>query len=124
MLLGAAKLPVTAADVDWKVFESNVISISLVSSALPAPVRVTPSETDPWGWQVDGHHLDINYFVLGDQVVMTPTFMWSEPVTVAETRFVTACACTSCWCAPPGDISDTEEHDVGAVPIPVLAGSA
>ncbi len=42
-----------------------------------------PSETEPWGWQLDGHHLVINYFVLGDQVVMTPTFMGSEP-TVAE----------------------------------------
>jgi hypothetical protein len=42
-----------------------------------------PSETEPWGWQLDGHHLVINYFVLGDQVVMTPTFMGSEPV-IAE----------------------------------------
>jgi hypothetical protein len=39
----------------------------------------TPSETEPWGWQMEGHHLIINYFVLGDQVVMTPTFMGSEP---------------------------------------------
>lgn len=38
-----------------------------------------PSATEPWGWQLDGHHLAINYFVLGDQVVMTPTFMGSEP---------------------------------------------
>lgn len=43
-----------------------------------------PSVTEPWGWQLDGHHLVINYFVLGDQVVMTPTFMGSEPVS-AET---------------------------------------
>lgn len=42
-----------------------------------------PSTTEPWGWQLEGHHLIINYFVLGDQVVMTPTFMGSEPV-VAE----------------------------------------
>ena len=34
-----------------------------------------PSDTEPWGWQLDGHHLIVNYFVLGDQVVMTPTFM-------------------------------------------------
>src|SRR5690606_20063089 len=40
----------------------------------------TPSATEPWGWQLDGHHLVINYFVLGDQVVMTPAFMGSEPV--------------------------------------------
>ena len=39
-----------------------------------------PSDTEPWGWQLDGHHLNINYFVLGDQVVMTPAFWGSEPV--------------------------------------------
>ncbi|WP_260859988.1 DUF3500 domain-containing protein [Streptomyces cupreus] len=39
----------------------------------------TPSTTKPWGFQYEGHHLAINYFVLGDQVVMTPTFMGSEP---------------------------------------------
>ena len=39
-----------------------------------------PSATEPWGWQIDGHHLIVNYFVLGDQVVMTPMFMGSEPV--------------------------------------------
>ena len=40
----------------------------------------TPSATEPWGWQWDGHHLIINYFVLGDQVVMTPAFLGAEPV--------------------------------------------
>ena len=25
-----------------------------------------PSEKEPWGWQLDGHHAIINYFVLGD----------------------------------------------------------
>jgi hypothetical protein len=44
-------------------------------------VMGTPDDKEPWGWQLDGHHLVINYFVLGDQVVMTPTFMGSEPVT-------------------------------------------
>jgi hypothetical protein len=39
-----------------------------------------PSDNSPWGWQLDGHHLIINYFILRDQVVMTPTFMGSEPV--------------------------------------------
>ena len=43
-----------------------------------------PSETEPWGWQIDGHHLIVNCFVLGDQLVITPVFMGSEPV-VAET---------------------------------------
>lgn len=43
-------------------------------------VMGNPSNTEPWGWQLDGHHLVINYFVLGDQIVMTPTFMGAEPV--------------------------------------------
>ncbi len=43
----------------------------------------TPSKTEPWGWQLDGHHLIVNYFVLGDKVVMTPLFVGSEP-TFAE----------------------------------------
>jgi hypothetical protein len=41
-----------------------------------------PSAHQPWGWQIDGHHLIVNCFVLGDQVVMTPMFMGSEPVAV------------------------------------------
>jgi len=50
-------------------------------------VMGTPSATEPWGWQLDGHHLVINYFVLGDQVVMTPTFMGSEPVFAAGGKY-------------------------------------
>lgn len=53
-------------------------------------VMGAPSDTEPWGWQLDGHHLIVNYFVLGDQVVMTPTFMGSEPVTATEGRFAGA----------------------------------
>jgi hypothetical protein len=39
-----------------------------------------PSAGEPWGWQIDGHHLIVNCFVLGDQMVLTPNFMGSEPV--------------------------------------------
>ena len=46
-----------------------------------------PSATEPWGWQLDGHHLIVNYFVLGDQVVMTPAFWGSEPVTAKSGRY-------------------------------------
>lgn len=46
-----------------------------------------PSPKEPWGWQVDGHHLIINYFVLGDQVVMTPTFVGSEPVIATSGKY-------------------------------------
>jgi hypothetical protein len=47
----------------------------------------TPSATEPWGWQIDGHHLIINYFVLGDQVVMTPSFFGSEPVVATAGKY-------------------------------------
>lgn len=38
-----------------------------------------PSMSRPWGWQIDGHHLIVNCMIVGDQLVMTPTFMGSEP---------------------------------------------
>lgn len=43
-----------------------------------------PSDSEPWGWQYEGHHLALNFFVLGDQVVLSPVFMGAEP-TVATT---------------------------------------
>jgi hypothetical protein len=46
-----------------------------------------PSATEPWGWQLDGHHAIINYFVLGDQVVMTPLFLGSEPVRATSGKY-------------------------------------
>ena len=50
-------------------------------------VMGTPSRTEPWGWQLEGHHLFINYFVLGDQVVMTPTFLGSELAVGASGKY-------------------------------------
>jgi hypothetical protein len=47
-------------------------------------VMGVPSSSEPWGWQLDGHHLVLNFFVLGDQVVMTPAFWGGEPI-VTET---------------------------------------
>jgi Protein of unknown function (DUF3500) len=38
-----------------------------------------PSPTEPWGWQISGHHLIITCFVLGEQMTLTPTFMGAEP---------------------------------------------
>ncbi|HWO00471.1 MAG TPA: DUF3500 domain-containing protein [Blastocatellia bacterium] len=46
-----------------------------------------PSAKEPWGWQMDGHHAIINYFVLGDQVVMTPFFAGSEPVIATSGKY-------------------------------------
>ncbi|HXQ50629.1 MAG TPA: DUF3500 domain-containing protein [Stellaceae bacterium] len=46
-----------------------------------------PSGSTPWGWQIDGHHLIVNCFVLGDQMVLTPNFMGSEPVHASTGKF-------------------------------------
>ena len=59
-----------------------------------------PSKTKPWGWQIDGHHLIINYFVLGDQVVMSPVFVGSEPVKAVSGKF-------------KGTVVMQEEQDLG-----------
>jgi hypothetical protein len=50
-------------------------------------VMGSPSAAEPWGWQLDGHHLIINYFVMGDQVVMTPFFVGSEPVIATSGKY-------------------------------------
>ncbi|BBC31936.1 Tat pathway signal protein [Streptomyces graminofaciens] len=55
-------------------------------------VMGTPSADEPWGFQFDGHHLVVNYFVLGDQVVMSPCFWGSEPTSMEiDGETVTVC---------------------------------
>ncbi len=46
-----------------------------------------PSATEPWGWQINGHHLMISYFVLADQVVMSPSFLGGEPVKIVAGKY-------------------------------------
>ncbi|MDD9927397.1 MAG: DUF3500 domain-containing protein [Rhodospirillaceae bacterium] len=43
-----------------------------------------PSAEEPWGWQLDGHHLNLNCVIIGDQMVMAPAFMGSEPCHIDE----------------------------------------
>jgi len=51
------------------------------------PSSTEPSGSEPWGWQIDGHHLIINCFILGDQLVMTPDFRGSEPVLAKSGKY-------------------------------------
>ena len=43
-----------------------------------------PSLSEPWGWQISGHHLALNCLVIKDQMVLSPTFMGAEPNTIDE----------------------------------------
>ncbi len=45
-----------------------------------------PSETAPWGWRVEGHHLSLNVTLKGGEVVAAPAFMGSNPAIVDEGR--------------------------------------
>ena len=38
-----------------------------------------PSDAEPWGWQLFGHHLSLNCLVIGTQMVFTPCFFGAEP---------------------------------------------
>ncbi len=46
-----------------------------------------PSATEPWGWQLSGHHLIITCFILGEQMTLTPTFMGAEPRHVDQGKY-------------------------------------
>ena len=43
-----------------------------------------PGTDLPWAWQIDGHHLCLNGTIIGDQLVLTPSFMGSEPCQVFD----------------------------------------
>ena len=47
----------------------------------------TPSNDEPWGWQLDGHHINLHCFVLGDQVVLTPAFLGAEPCHIKSGQY-------------------------------------
>lgn len=43
----------------------------------------TPSETGPWGWRVEGHHLSLNYTLdKGDVISSTPEFFGTNPALI------------------------------------------
>ncbi|MGI5452389.1 DUF3500 domain-containing protein [Streptomyces sp. CA-249302] len=39
-----------------------------------------PESGGPFGWQLDGHHVNVNCVLVGDHMVLTPTFLGAEPV--------------------------------------------
>ncbi len=80
-LLFIGAMPAAAQSImktDQTLREINGDSLTFGEDLYFFTIMGTPSATEPWGWQIDGHHLVINYFVLGDQVVMTPIFMGGE----------------------------------------------
>jgi hypothetical protein len=42
----------------------------------------------------------------------------------AEAGVLAACACASCWCAPPADIAETQDQDPARTKEPLLLAGA
>ena len=38
-----------------------------------------PSQTDVWGWRFEGHHISLNFSLLGDQIIGLPAFFGTNP---------------------------------------------
>lgn len=57
-----------------------------------------PSETDPWQWQYGGHHVTINATIAGPNLVLTPSFIGTQPSTYTDANGNTV--------RPLGDIED------------------
>lgn len=72
---------------DYTLREFNPDNQFLDESLYYITLMGEPSSRAPWGWQFEGHHLAINYFVLGDQVVMTPVFMGAEPAITTSGKY-------------------------------------
>lgn len=41
-----------------------------------------PSETEPWGWRFEGHHLSLNYTFVDKTLAVTPFFMGTNPAEI------------------------------------------
>lgn len=40
-----------------------------------------PSETEPWAFQLDGHHVGVNVAMEGEKLTMSPSFIGTQPQT-------------------------------------------
>ena len=41
-----------------------------------------PKADKAWGWQLDGHHLALNFTIVGNEVSVTPAFLGADPAEV------------------------------------------
>ncbi|WP_432180479.1 DUF3500 domain-containing protein [Streptomyces sp. NBC_00063] len=46
-----------------------------------------PSTSEPWGWQLMGHHADVHCVFIGSQLVLAPVFLGAEPAVAQGVRY-------------------------------------
>lgn len=44
----------------------------------------TPSADEPWGWQLHGHHVGLNFVTVGGRHVIAPVFLGAEPTLIGD----------------------------------------
>lgn len=83
----------TGCSPDGAVIARGIIELDMIRRQLasdPDPddhrfwIRIfgTVSETEPWAWRVNGHHLSVHVTVIGDTYATTPNFFGAEPALV------------------------------------------
>lgn len=62
-------------------FLGDLVELPLLMNEFSYNVAIygEPSETEPWGWQLFGHHAALNCLVAGTQLVISPVFLGAEP---------------------------------------------
>ena len=75
----------------WRAMQFNEVLGEIIGNTIShntwnyaVAVFGAPSTSEPWGWQLQGHHVVVSCFVLGDQVVMTPLFIGAEPAIIDD----------------------------------------
>ncbi|MSU59099.1 MAG: DUF3500 domain-containing protein [Pedosphaera sp.] len=43
-----------------------------------------PGASAPWGWRVEGHHLALNFLLVGEHIATTPSFFGTNPAEVRD----------------------------------------
>jgi hypothetical protein len=62
----------------WKYYGHNFFWVTVFGE---------PSATEPWGWQLEGHHLSVNLTFKDGKVAMTPLFLGVDPAVVPDGPF-------------------------------------
>ncbi len=43
-----------------------------------------PADSEPWGWQLEGHHLALNFSLVDGEIIYAPSFMGADPAEVPD----------------------------------------
>jgi hypothetical protein len=73
---------------DLNGFLGELTDLPTIMSPLSYSVALfgEPDSAAPWGWQLFGHHVAINFVSVGDRQVIAPVFLGAEPAAALDGR--------------------------------------